>query len=80
MPDAFGERAKRKCSGLIIGLSTMIVGLQFQWPIQGGGPGGPGPPLLKIPKMEKRVPPVENEKNGIGGPPFVNLKNVKGPH
>ena len=47
---------------------------------RGGGPGGPGPPLLKIPKMKKRVPPVENPKNAKGGTPFEKIINEKGPH
>ena len=60
-----------------------------QWPQQivplcsgrfRGGPGGPGPPLLKIPKMKKRVPPVENPKNAKGGTPFEKIINEKGPH
>ena len=36
----------------------------------GGGPGGPGPPLLKIKKMTKRVPLVENPQKRKRGPPF----------
>ena len=28
-----------------------------QWPIQGGGPGGPGPPPFENPKNEKEGPP-----------------------
>ena len=36
--------------------SHAIIGGTSQWPIQGGARA----PLLKIPKMKKRVPPVEN--------------------
>ena len=49
---------------------SFLPGIMIQWPIQGGGPGGPGPPLFKIPKMTKRVPPVGNPQKSKRGPPF----------
>ena len=42
----------------------------YQWPIQGGGPGGPGPPPLENPKNEKEGPPCWKSQKCKRGHPF----------